>query len=95
MAHCFHESTNDNVHVLSQAQIVDDAFHSLINGRLGLTAFWLFVSFLSQKANYIAWYPMLKAFEYMACTFPINNFPRMKVMKNFYKTNNVINYCIK
>lgn len=65
-------STNyDALPVTNQAQIVDDAFYFLIKKELDLTTFWHIVSFLSRNANFIAWYPMLKAFEYMSAVFSI------------------------
>ncbi|XP_012232605.1 aminopeptidase N-like isoform X3 [Linepithema humile] len=64
---------NYTVHVLNQAQVIDDAFHFLIHRRLSLNRFWNIVSFLSQNTNYVAWYPMIKAFEYMACAYSFHN----------------------
>nr|XP_012232602.1 PREDICTED: aminopeptidase N-like [Linepithema humile]XP_012232603.1 PREDICTED: aminopeptidase N-like [Linepithema humile]XP_012232604.1 PREDICTED: aminopeptidase N-like [Linepithema humile] len=64
---------NYTVHVLNQAQVIDDAFHFLIHRRLSLNRFWNIVSFLSQNTNYVAWYPMIKAFEYMACAYSFHH----------------------
>lgn len=53
-----------------QAQITerDNAFYFLIHQELSSTMFWNFAnSLLSNNTNYVAWQPMIKAFEYMAC----------------------------
>ncbi|XP_067212157.1 aminopeptidase Q-like isoform X2 [Linepithema humile] len=63
------------VHVLNQAQVIDDAFHFLLHRRISLIRFWNIVSFLSENTNYVAWYPMIKAFEYMACAYSFDHAP--------------------
>nr|XP_012232606.1 PREDICTED: aminopeptidase N-like [Linepithema humile] len=71
LAQCLRK--NYTVHVLNQAQIIDDAFHFFIHRRLSLTMFWNIVSFLSENTNYVVWYPMIKAFQYMACAYSFHN----------------------
>ncbi|XP_029177882.1 aminopeptidase N-like [Nylanderia fulva] len=58
------------IHVLNRAQIIDDAFHLVITGHLNASIFWNITSYLFREENYIAWYPMFKALEYMFSTFP-------------------------
>nr|XP_012232601.1 PREDICTED: aminopeptidase N-like isoform X2 [Linepithema humile] len=73
LAQCLRK--NYTVHVLNQAQVIDDAFYFLIHRRLSLKMFWNIVSFLSENTNYVAWYPMIKAFEYMACAYSFDHAP--------------------
>jgi len=35
-----------------------------------VSIFWELTKYLSQETDYIAWYPMIKAFEYMSTVFP-------------------------
>ncbi|XP_072750367.1 aminopeptidase N-like [Anoplolepis gracilipes] len=58
------------IHVLNRAKIIDDAFYFMINGQLNSFLFWNLTSYLGQETNYIAWYPMIKTFEYMSSIFP-------------------------
>ncbi|XP_050452416.1 aminopeptidase N-like [Cataglyphis hispanica] len=52
-----------NIHVISRAQIIDDAFHLAIEKKLDFSIFWELVSYLWRESNYVAWYPMIKIFE--------------------------------
>ncbi|XP_025268236.1 aminopeptidase N-like isoform X2 [Camponotus floridanus] len=79
-----------NIHVLNRAQIINDAFHFAIEKKLKFSFFWELASYLAQETDYIAWYPMLKAFEFLSNIFPFLNFyPEFKdvlrfdFMKNF------------
>ncbi|XP_029178082.1 aminopeptidase N-like [Nylanderia fulva] len=66
-------SYNDftTIHVLNRAQIIDDAFHLVIAGQLNASIFWNITSYLDKEEDYIAWYPMFKALEYMFSIFPV------------------------
>ncbi|XP_072745099.1 aminopeptidase N-like [Anoplolepis gracilipes] len=75
------------IHVLNRAKIIDDAFYFMINGQLNSSLFWNLTSYLGQETNYIAWYPMIKAFEHMSSIFP---FPDEGV-QNIKINNNRIN----
>ncbi|EFN70703.1 Aminopeptidase N, partial [Camponotus floridanus] len=55
-----------NIHVLNRAQIINDAFHFAIEKELEFSVFWELASYLRQERDYIAWYPMLKAFEFLS-----------------------------
>ncbi|XP_012232595.2 aminopeptidase Ey-like isoform X1 [Linepithema humile] len=83
---------NYTVYVLNQAQVIDDAFHFLIHRRLSLTMFWNIVSFLSKNTNYVAWYPMIKAFEYMACAYSLNGDIMEKMEKMLNGVLKIIGY---
>ncbi|XP_025269945.1 aminopeptidase N-like [Camponotus floridanus] len=65
-----------NIHVLNRAQIINDAFHFAIEKELEFSVFWELASYLGQERDYIAWYPMLKAFEFLSKIFPFLNFYR-------------------
>ncbi|XP_029155579.1 aminopeptidase N-like [Nylanderia fulva] len=70
-----------NIHVLNRAQIIDDAFHLTIAGKLDSSIFWDLTSYLKQEKDYIAWYPMIKIFEYMSSIFklPLQKVTEIKV----------------
>ncbi|XP_024868173.1 aminopeptidase N-like [Temnothorax curvispinosus] len=58
------------IHVLNRAQIIDDAFHLMIAKQLKFSIFCELSKYLSQETNYIAWYPMIKAIEYLSYLVP-------------------------
>ncbi|XP_025264829.1 aminopeptidase N-like [Camponotus floridanus] len=57
------------IHVLNRAQIIDDAFHLMITNQLNSTVFWSVTKYLSRETDYVAWYPMFKALEYLSNIF--------------------------
>ena len=59
------------IHVLNRAQIIDDAFHLMITRQLNASIFWDLIKYLSRETDYVAWYPMFKALEYMSSIFPL------------------------
>ncbi|XP_072767118.1 glutamyl aminopeptidase-like isoform X2 [Anoplolepis gracilipes] len=75
------------IHVLNRAKIIDDAFYFMINGQLNSSLFWNLTSYLGQETNYIAWYPMIKAFEHMSSIFP---FPDKGVQNIKEKIKNIL-----
>ncbi|KAL6264847.1 hypothetical protein P5V15_004942 [Pogonomyrmex californicus] len=62
-----------NINVLNRAQIIDDTFHLAISGKLNFYVFWDVVSYLKWETDYIPWYPMFKAAEYMSHILPLYN----------------------
>ncbi|XP_012231866.2 aminopeptidase N-like [Linepithema humile] len=66
------------IHVLTRAQIIDDAFYFLTHGQLNFTMFWNITSFLLKDTDYVAWYPMIKAVEYMTCIWSVQNTASIK-----------------
>ncbi|XP_067212341.1 thyrotropin-releasing hormone-degrading ectoenzyme-like [Linepithema humile] len=62
-----------DIHVLNRAQIIDDAFYFLTQGQLNFLLFWNITKFLFEDEDYVAWYPMIKAVEYMMCIWPVQN----------------------
>ncbi|XP_012230018.2 glutamyl aminopeptidase-like isoform X2 [Linepithema humile] len=78
------------IHVLNRAQLIDDMFHFVQTSKLCLfltcaeihdyaaTLFSKLLNYLSQETNFVAWYPMFKAFEYLSYAFP---FPEMENIK--------------
>ncbi|XP_067216208.1 aminopeptidase N-like isoform X2 [Linepithema humile] len=61
------------IHVLNRAQIIDDAFYSFIHKELDYIMFWKISEFLSRDMSFVAWYPMLKAFEYVTLIVSIKD----------------------
>ncbi|XP_025264845.1 aminopeptidase N-like [Camponotus floridanus] len=57
------------IHVLNRARIIDDAFHLMITNQLNSTVFWSITKYLSRETDYVAWYPMFKALEYLSNIF--------------------------
>ncbi|XP_029166501.1 aminopeptidase N-like [Nylanderia fulva] len=77
-----------NIHVLNRAQIIDDAFHFAVEKKLNFSIFWDLASYLSRREkDYIAWYPMIKAFEYLSNYFAITSASDMNLFQysRFFK----------
>ncbi|XP_050459320.1 aminopeptidase Q-like [Cataglyphis hispanica] len=92
-----------NIHVLNRAQLVDDAFHLLLSHQIHSSIFWDITKYLHHETDYVAWYPMFKALEYMSSIFsiPIGEllgkseklyFARMMMQNTLYDILEVINY---
>ncbi|XP_025262599.1 aminopeptidase N-like isoform X2 [Camponotus floridanus] len=64
----------ENIHVLNRAQIIDDAFHFAIEKKLDFSIFWELANYLSREKEYIVWYPMIKAFEFLSHFIPLLEF---------------------
>jgi len=77
----------ENIHVLNRAQIIDDAFHFAVEKELNFSVFWEIAKYLSKERDYIAWYPMIKAFEFMSNIFVFSDYyPQFQVnIINFIK----------
>ncbi|KAL6427822.1 hypothetical protein ACFW04_008335 [Cataglyphis niger] len=70
---CYLASENYmKIHVLNRAQIIDDAFHFMITKQLDSAIFWNITKYLKQETDFVAWYPMFKALEYMSSVFPFS-----------------------
>jgi len=77
--------------VLNRAQLIDDAFYFLMNDQLPLSIFLDLTQYLKQETDYVAWYPMFKALEYMSGFFSFQESAHIKVindkfLKTFYYT---------
>ncbi|KAG5311064.1 APM1 Aminopeptidase, partial [Acromyrmex insinuator] len=53
------------IHVLNRAQMIDDAFYFLIRGQFELSVFFELANYLQRETDYVAWFPMFKALEYI------------------------------
>jgi len=86
----------ENIHVLNRAQIIDDAFHFAVEKKLNFSVFWEIAKYLSKERDFIAWYPMIKAFEFMSNIFVFSRYyPQFQVnIINFIKKlfTKLINY---
>nr|XP_012230507.1 PREDICTED: aminopeptidase N-like [Linepithema humile] len=56
----------DKIHVLNRAQLIDDSFNFMITQKFPPDLFWRLTKYLWRETDYIAWYPMFKALEYMS-----------------------------
>ncbi|XP_070155169.1 aminopeptidase N-like [Polyergus mexicanus] len=61
------------IHVLNRAQIIDDAYHFLTTRQINSSVFWDITNYLSRETDFIAWYPMIKAFEHMSSVLPLSD----------------------
>ncbi|XP_024869467.1 glutamyl aminopeptidase-like [Temnothorax curvispinosus] len=70
-----------NIHVLNRAQIIDDAFHLMLDHKLDSSIFWNLTAYLHRETDYVAWYPMFKALEHMSRIFllQVNKVTEIKV----------------
>ncbi|XP_070155161.1 aminopeptidase N-like [Polyergus mexicanus] len=62
-----------NIHVLNRAQIIDDAFHLMLTYQLEPSIFWNIIIYLQKETDYVVWYPMFKALEYISSIFSIDD----------------------
>ncbi|XP_012226640.2 thyrotropin-releasing hormone-degrading ectoenzyme-like isoform X2 [Linepithema humile] len=67
-----------DIHVLNRAQIIDDAFYFFMHEQIDYVTFWKISAFLSREMNYVAWYPMFKAFEHMSVIVSIKDTDDLK-----------------
>ncbi|XP_050451260.1 aminopeptidase A-like [Cataglyphis hispanica] len=67
-----------NIHVLNRAQLINDAFHFAVHRKLNFSIFWDLTKYLSKETDYIAWYPMLKIFEFISSSFAFSEFDEFK-----------------
>ncbi|KYM98473.1 Aminopeptidase N [Cyphomyrmex costatus] len=79
----------EDVNVIDRAKFIDDAFHMVIDHQLNGSVFWNLTKHLSQETDYVAWFPMIKALEYISTVFPLSkdeetNFTHVKVMGDSY-----------
>jgi len=60
----------------------------MMERQLNVSIFWELAKYLSQEIDYVAWYPMIKVFEYMSTIFPFLphkfKYIDFKVMTNKY-----------
>lgn len=73
ISHYLNNENHTKIHVLNRAQIIDDAFHFMIINQLNSSIFWNITKYLVKETDYVAWYPMFKALEYMSSIFPFTN----------------------
>jgi len=65
--------------VVIRAQLIDDAFYFLMEGQLDLSVFLELSEYLQRETDYIAWFPMFKALEYMSSFFAFQESTYVKV----------------
>ncbi|XP_025261876.1 aminopeptidase N-like [Camponotus floridanus] len=81
-----------NIYVLNRAQIIDDAFHLMITNQLNSIVFWNITKYLSRETDYVAWYPMFKALEYLSNIFLFQENIYVNIKDNMlYLLNNLLN----
>ncbi|KYN22305.1 Aminopeptidase N, partial [Trachymyrmex cornetzi] len=87
IAYYLNSDNYKNIHVLNRAQILDDAFHLAIEEKtLSLSTFWNLSHYLSRETDYVAWYPMIKAFEYMSIFIPFSEIGLEEEMRKILPT---------
>ncbi|XP_018344310.1 PREDICTED: aminopeptidase N-like, partial [Trachymyrmex septentrionalis] len=87
IAYYLNSDNYKNIHVLNRAQILDDAFYLVIEEKsLNLSTFWNLSHYLSRETDYVAWYPMIKAFEYLSIFIPFSEIGLEEKMRNILPT---------
>lgn len=83
------------IHVLNRAQIIDDAFYFLLLRKLKSDIFWQLARYLSRERDFIAWYPMFKAIQYMSSIFPFQETGviHIKVNNDIFINKNMFLHC--
>jgi len=76
-----------DISVINRAKIID-AFRLTNAHQFNVFLFWELTKYLSQETDYVAWYPMIKAFEYMSTVFSFFLYEfkdiKIKIMTNKY-----------
>ncbi|KAG5346782.1 AMPN Aminopeptidase, partial [Acromyrmex charruanus] len=87
IAYYLNSDNYKNIHVLNRAQILDDAFYFAIEEKsLNLFTFWNLSHYLSRETDYVAWYPMIKAFEYLSIFIPFSEIGLEEKMRRILPT---------
>jgi aminopeptidase N len=71
--------TYKEIHVLNRAQLIDDAYHFMMKKQLDYEIFLNLTNYLSRETDYVAWYPMIKIFEYLSGFLPFQSSYPLKV----------------
>jgi len=67
--------------VLTRVQLIDDAFYFLMKGQLSISVFAELSDYLQRETDYIAWFPLFKALEYMSFfEFPESTYIKVYIM---------------
>ncbi|XP_014484467.1 PREDICTED: aminopeptidase N-like, partial [Dinoponera quadriceps] len=77
------------IHVLNRAQIIDDAYHFLMDGSFSYIIFYDLISYLQKETNFIVWHSMMNILHYSS---PFFNIPEstffkehvIKIMRNLF-----------
>ncbi|KAL6427814.1 hypothetical protein ACFW04_008328 [Cataglyphis niger] len=85
IAHYLATVNYTQIHVLNRAQIIDDAFHFMITKQLESATFWKITEYLKHELNFVAWYPMFKALEYMSSVFPLSEIISQRMQNILHK----------
>ncbi|KYM96082.1 Aminopeptidase N [Cyphomyrmex costatus] len=59
-------------HVINRAKFIDDAFHLMMEGQFVPYMFWDLTTYLTHVTDYVAWYPMIKIFQYVSTLIPFS-----------------------
>ncbi|XP_018401263.1 PREDICTED: glutamyl aminopeptidase-like [Cyphomyrmex costatus] len=59
-------------HVINRAKFIDDAFHLMMEGQYVPHMFWNLTRYLTHVTDYVAWYPMIKIFQYVSTLIPFS-----------------------
>lgn len=73
----YHNDHRD-IHVLNRAQIVDDAYHFLMEDKISLSSFVQLIAFLRKETDFIVWHSVMNVLQYMS---PFFNFQESKYFK--------------
>ncbi|XP_071633044.1 aminopeptidase N-like [Temnothorax longispinosus] len=83
IAHYLNSEEYEHISVINRAKIIDDVFHFMIARQLNISMFWELTTYLRQETDYVAWYPMIKMFEYVSNVIPFDtNATGFNIMQN-------------
>ncbi|XP_024890926.1 aminopeptidase M1-like [Temnothorax curvispinosus] len=83
IAHYLNSEEYEHISVINRAKIIDDVFHFMIARQLNISMFWKLTTYLRQETDYVAWYPMIKMFEYVSNVIPFDtNATGFNIMQN-------------
>ncbi|XP_014484469.1 PREDICTED: aminopeptidase N-like [Dinoponera quadriceps] len=80
IANYLNNNDHTKIHVLNRAQIIDDAYHFLMQGEISSSLFCDLIDFLRKETNYIVWHSMMNVLQYIS---PFFNFPESQQFKEY------------
>lgn len=78
IARFLNNDNHKNIHVLNRAQMIDDAYHFLMESSLTYGTFTSLLSYLSKETNFIVRHSVMNVLQYMS---PLLHFPESENFK--------------
>lgn len=78
LASFLNSKNHEIIHVLNRAQMIDDAYHFVMEDHISYLVFYKLIKYLRKEHNFIVWHSMMNVLQYMS---PFFNFPESMYFK--------------